>query len=325
MVPLPIGIALLNSYRPAERFHWNVKQNLRISPACVLIKFTLLLLALFLLTVTLAMAQQPRNPRDLLSLAPPPYDARIQYGTNANQFADLRLPQGSGPHPVVVVIHGGFWRAAYDLQYAGHMSAAITKLGFATWNIEYRRIGQTGGGYPGTLDDAAAALDHLAKIGSQKNLDLKRVYAIGHSAGGHLAMWLATRKGGAVRIRGAISLAGVGDLREAWDRKLGNRVVEEFMGCAPKDCPDKYDAASPSHRLPARIPLVMVHGSNDDIVPFVISQEFAQEATKKGDKARLLRLEGTGHFEFVDPRTIEWHSIEEALLTLAGRPKKRTR
>src|SRR5262249_38902033 len=157
---------------------------------------------LFLFTTTLAIAQQPRNPRDILTLAPPPYDERITYGVDKNQFADLRLPKGTGLHPVVVVIHGGFWRAAYDLQYAGHMSAAITKLGFATWNIEYRRTGQPGGGYPGTLEDAAAALDHLTKIASQKNLDLKRVYAIGHSAGGHLALWLATRKEGAVRIRG---------------------------------------------------------------------------------------------------------------------------
>src|SRR5215468_7306163 len=128
--------------------------------------------------------------RDILTLPPPPYDLRVAYGKGDFQFADLRLPPGKGPHPVVIVIHGGFWRAAYDLVYAGHMSAALTRRGVATWNIEYRRVGHPGGGFPGTLDDVAAAVDHLAQIAPSHSLDLSRVIAIGHSAGGHLALWL---------------------------------------------------------------------------------------------------------------------------------------
>ena len=153
----------------------------------------------------------PRD--DILILVPPPADERVPYGSDAHQFGDLRLPKGNGPHPVVINIHGGFWRNEYDLTHAGHLCAALTAKGVATWNLEYRRIGNPGGGWPGTLDDVRTGAAHLKKIAGERSLDLKRAVATGHSAGGHLVLWLA--KQNAIALKGLVALAPVADLRGA--------------------------------------------------------------------------------------------------------------
>src|SRR5947209_17499812 len=132
---------------------------------------------------------------------------RIAYGSDPLQFGDLRVPQEEGLHPVVIVIHGGFWRANYDLEYIGHLCAELTRQGLATWSLEYRRIGNPGGGWPGTLDDVRTGAAHLEKIAAERSLDLKRVVAMGHSAGGHLVLWLA--KQNAIVLRGIVALAPV--------------------------------------------------------------------------------------------------------------------
>ncbi|MBI4910635.1 MAG: alpha/beta hydrolase [Acidobacteria bacterium] len=254
--------------------------------------------------------------REILTLPPPPADTRVAYGTDPSQFADLRLPNAPGPHPVIVVIHGGFWRAAYDLVYAGHMSAALSARGFATWNIEYRRIGQPGGGWPGTLDDVAAAVDHLRTIAPEHKLDLRRVIAVGHSAGGHLALWLASRNNPKVKLTAAVSLAGVSDLRDAFQRRLGNGVVADLMGGSPDDLDAPYRAASPLEHLPLRIPTRLIHGDRDDIVPSAMSQAYARAAANAGDDAQAVILPGAGHFELVDTRTPEWRHIETIIVNL---------
>jgi acetyl esterase/lipase len=168
----------------------------------------------------------PRD--DILSLAPPPADERVPYGSDAHQFGDLRLPKGNGPHPVVMNIHGGFWRNEYDLGHAGHLCAALTAKGVATWNLEYRRIGNPGGGWPGTLDDVQTGAACLETIAAERSLDLKRVVATGHSAGGHLVLWLA--KQNTIALRGVVALAPVADLRRAWELKLSNTVVADLLG-----------------------------------------------------------------------------------------------
>lgn len=274
--------------------------------------------AFLFLAATLVLAQ-PKDTRplsrEILTLPPPSFDHRISYGVNEFQFGHLRLPKRPGPHPVVVVIHGGFWRAAYDLQYAGHMAAALTAAGVATWNIEYRRIGHLGGGYPGTLDDVAAALDHLPSLAKTHSLDLSRVVAIGHSAGGHLALWLATRQNG-LRLRGVVTLAGVTDLQAGWERKLGDGVVEALMGGTPQNLPDQYRAASPIANLPIRMPVRLIHGALDQIVPVDLAVAFSRQAKGKGDDCRLIRLKDAGHFELVDPRTREWQVVLKTTLSL---------
>jgi acetyl esterase/lipase len=246
---------------------------------------------------------------------------RIAYGNGPQQFAELRLPTGTGPFPVAIVIHGGFWRAKYELDYIRPVCEAFAQAKIATWNIEYRRIGNDGGGWRGTLDDVAAAADHLYVIGSSFGLDLNRVVAIGHSAGGHLAMWLATQT---KRLAGAISLAGVVDLRRAWELKLSNSVAAEFLGGSPEEVPDRYDYASPIEHLPLGISQRLFHGTEDSSVPLEISERYVRAAQSRGDDAQLVLLPGAGHFELVDPQTKEFALILAAVKKLFASLQDRT-
>jgi acetyl esterase/lipase len=240
---------------------------------------------------------------------------RINYGPGELHFAELTIPESKGPHPVAIVIHGGFWRALYGLDYIRPACDALTAGGIATWNIEYRRIGQAGGGWPGTFDDVSDAADHLQSSAAQFNLDLNRVIAMGHSAGGHLALWLGTRK---KWLRGVISLAGVADLRRAWELKLSNTVVAEFLGGSPNEVPDRYKFASPIEQLPLGLPQRLFHGTLDDSVPFEISRRYVDAAKRLGDDADLITLENAGHFELVDPRTKEFGMVLDAALSVIG-------
>ncbi|HMA36211.1 MAG TPA: alpha/beta hydrolase [Chloroflexia bacterium] len=267
----------------------------------------------------------------ILMLPAPRADARIPYGADPLQFGDLRLPAGPGPHPVVVVIHGGFWRAAYTLEHIGHLCAALTRAGAATWSLEYRRLGNPGGGWPGTFQDVAQGLDHLRALAPLHHLDLGRVVTCGHSAGGHLACWLAARPripAGAVLhtadplpVRGVVALAGVVDLRRAWELRLSNAVVAELLGGAPSEVPARYATASPRELLPLGVPQQLVHGTQDENVPFAISQTYAAAATAQGDRAQLVPLPGAGHFEVIDPRSREWPQVQAAVnAALQGAP-----
>ncbi len=255
-----------------------------------------------------------RVGREILDLPAPPPDARIRYGPDPLHFADLRLPSGPGPHPVVIVIHGGFWRAKFGLEYAGHMCEALRAPGAATWNLEYRRMGHDGGGWPGTCEDVVAGARQLAELSSRYSLDLRRVAAMGHSAGGHLALWLAAER--ALPLRGVVSLAGVADLKRAWELRLGDGVVEQFLGATPDEAPERYAQASPIERLPLHVPSRLVCGTEDDIVPIEISRRFVEAAARRGDDARLVPLDGAGHFEPVDPRTPEWSIVCSVVLDL---------
>lgn len=246
--------------------------------------------------------------REILTLPAPPADVRIPYGSDALQFGELRLPAGSGPHPLVMYIHGGFWRAAYTLEHAGHVCAALTRAGAATWNLEYRRIGNPGGGWPGTLEDVEQGALHVRELARTYALDLERVVVAGHSAGGQLALWLAAQ--GAVDLRGAVSLAGVVDLRRAWELPLSDGIVGEFLGGSPAEVPERYRQASPLERLPIRAPQRLLHGTADDVVPFAISERFVRASRN----AELIAFQGADHFAVIDPRSPEWPGVETAIL-----------
>jgi acetyl esterase/lipase len=251
---------------------------------------------------------------DILSLAPPLGEERVPYGSDAYQFGDLRVPSGSGPHPVAIVVHGGYWRARYDLTEVEHLCDAVTRLGLATWSLEYRRIGNPGGGWPGTLDDVRTGAAHLEKIAAERSLDLKRVVAMGHSAGGHLVLWLA--KQNAIALRGIVALAPVADLRRAWELKLSETVVADLLGGSPQDLPDRYRSASPIELVPLGVAQRVLHGDNDDVVPFEISRRYVAAATKSGDDSKLIEVPGAGHFELIDPRSSAWPIVKEAVLEL---------
>lgn len=244
---------------------------------------------------------------DILDLAAPKADRRISYGPNPLQFGDLRLPSGPGPHPVIIYIHGGFWKAAYSLEHAGHACAALAKAGAATWNIEYRRIGDSGGGWPGTFDDVRSAARFIVALAGSYPLDLKRVAAAGHSAGGHLALWLAAQK--SVDLRAAVSLAGVVDLNLAWRRKLSGTIVTRLLGGSPAEAPDRYRLADPMQLLPIPVKQRLIHGKADDIVPIELSERFA----KASANATLSPIPGAGHFELIDPRTPVWKTVERQI------------
>ncbi len=264
--------------------------------------------------------------RHILTLRPPEADLRLPYGADPLQFGDLRLPAGAGPHPVVVVVHGGYWRAAYDLTHAGHMAAALTALGMATWNVEYRRIGNDGGSWPGTFHDVATATDSLRALAATHRLDLTRVVALGHSAGGHLALWLAARHRIPSRdalfsprpltLRGVVALAPVADLAQAWDLRLSDGVVRELMGGAPQERPARYATASPAALLPLGLPQVLVHGAGDRHVPYVVSRDYQQAALRHGDDATLITPPRADHFALIDPRSKVWPSVAAAVSRL---------
>lgn len=232
----------------------------------------------------------------------------ISYGDHPEQEADLRLPKGPGPHPVAIVVHGGFWRAAFTRSNTAAIAADLARRGFATWNIEYRRLA-AGGGIPATLDDVRAATAHLAML--DVPLDLDRVVAVGHSAGAQLALWLAGER----HISAAISLAGISDIVEAARVGLGDGAVTEFAG----DPPDAR--VDPAQHLPTGVRQLLVHGTADDRVPIEQSRTFAARAAQAGDDCELLELPGVDHFAVIDPRSDAWTSIAEkieALVTVSS-------
>lgn len=268
------------------------------------------------------------SSEDILEREPPNMGQRIPYGSEPQQFGDLRLPPGDGPHPVVIGIHGGYWRARYDLTYYGHVCAALTAAGFATWNIEYRRIGDSGGAWPGTFTDAAAATDFLRTLAAQYPLDLDRALAVGHSAGGHLACWLAARRNispesplassDPLPLAGVVSLAGVVDLRRAFALGLSDNATGLLMGGSPMDYPDRYAAGSPYDLLPLGVRQFLLHGTADTSVPLELSERYVRRATAKGDAATLLTLPDIGHFELVDPASQAWPTVLSMTMALLG-------
>jgi acetyl esterase/lipase len=227
--------------------------------------------------------------------------SRIRYGEGPSQFAELSLPSDA-PRGVVVVVHGGFWKAAYDLSLGRPLATSLVEHRWAAWNVEYRRVGN-GGGDLRTLDDVAAAIDALA----DQDVLLDRVIALGHSAGGHLATWAASRQRhdrwpARVRLTGVVAQAGVLDLWSAYDERLGGGAVQGFLGHPPgaADIP-----ADPLHQVPLDIPLHCVHGVDDDVVPIAQSRTYVRAATEAGAQAALTEVEGD-HFTVIDPDSDAW-------------------
>lgn len=255
---------------------------------------------------------------DILTLTPPPADKRLAYGSDPNQFLDLRLPKNEkGPFPIVLNIHGGFWRAKYNLDHAGHLCAALTATGAATANLEYRRVGNDGGGWPGTFADIRSAYSFLVQSAPQYNLDARRIVAMGHSAGGQLALCLAAHERTITRV---VSLAGVVDLQRAYQLHLSNDAVVEFLHGTPAEVPDHYREADPMQLSIPQARQYLIHGSADDIVPPAFSPDYVSAKEKRVGKekedAHLVEISGAGHFDLIDPRTTARKVVEQTVLQL---------
>lgn len=281
------------------------------------------------------------EPRDVLSRPARPPDLVIRYGQDPDHVADLRLPprpenglQPTSRHaPLVIFLHGGFWRAAYDRFHTGPLAETLAADGYAVAAPEFRRTGQPGGGWPGTLDDVAAAVDALPGLVSGAAGDLVdpgRVLLAGHSAGGHLALWAASRHRlppgtpwslpQPPSISGVVALAAVSDLSSGHVLGLGHGAVADLLGGGPGTYDSRYAAADPICLLPAGTPVRLVHGRDDDIVPCDMSLDYAARAQAAGDDAACTPLPGTGHFEVIDPLTAAWPHVAAAFRALCPPP-----
>jgi acetyl esterase/lipase len=238
------------------------------------------------------------------------------YGPDRSQRCDLRLPRGPGPHPLIVLVHGGSWQARYGKIVMRGVAGDLARRGWATWNIEYRRVGN-GGGWPSTFEDVAAAIDYLPRVDA--NLQLDNVTLLGHSAGGHLALWAASRgrlQAGApgalgdrpaVEVARIISQAGVVDLAGAYVRWRGG-AVRALMGASPEERPDRYSVGDPMELLPPGVPVVLIHGLEDETVSVELSRNYARAARAAGAQVELVEIAGRAgqHRAHIDPRGVAW-------------------
>ncbi len=262
---------------------------------------------------------------DIGRLPRPAADHELSYGSDLNQRGELRLPAGPGPHPVIVLVHGGCWLPQAS-RYLAAIGEELKKDGIASWNIEYRRIGQPGGGFPGTYLDVGHAIDHLRAIAPRYHLDVARAAVLGHSAGGHLAMWAATRHritsashlyiADPLPIRGVINMAGTIDMSANiahMEAMCRGPVVTSLMGGTLSAVPERYRSVSAQTSLPLDVPQILIWGDQEDYVPQPLVEQYVAAATGAGDRARLIIVPGTGHFETASPFTAAWPVVREAI------------
>lgn len=270
----------------------------------------------------------PVSEADVLGRPAPPPDRTLSYGPDAEQVLDLRLPPTHSPAPLVVVVHGGFWKAAYDRSHAGPQSAALAAAGYVVGTVEYRRVGRpgrgSGGGWPGTFDDLARLCDTVVDLvggAAPGRVDPNRVCFVGHSAGGHLVGWLASRHRLPAGCRwrtdtalpgAVVALAGVLDLDLADRLRLGDGAVRGLLGHRHRH-PDRWDIADPARLVPTGVRTVLVHGTADRVVPVDLSRSYAAAAATAGDHVVLHELDGVEHFALIDPLAAPWPRVLAAV------------
>jgi acetyl esterase/lipase len=250
-------------------------------------------------------------------MRPPPGTAiTLRYGSSDSQVGNLYLPN-EGPSPVLCLFHGGFWRYPYGKDQMDDISRDLVHRGYAIWNMEYRRVGEVGGGWPGTLADAFAAIDFLAEPAcGEYPLDLSKVMVIGHSAGGHLALLSClktrplelSRSTPKVMPIAVASLAGITDLIKVHQLNSGDGSVEALLGGSPDHFPDRFHTASPMAQLPISTRQLILHGTDDTALPIELSRHYAEAARRSGDEVQFIELAKMGHMEYLDPSS-EAHEV----------------
>jgi acetyl esterase/lipase len=244
----------------------------------------------------------------------------VRYGEHPDQIANLHAPaREGGPWPAIVLVHGGYWRERFDRTTLTPVACDLAARGYLAWNVEYRRVGQEGGGWPGTFDDVAAAADRLVAVPAANT---SAVVAVGHSAGGHLALWLAARRrlpagtpGALPRLqpRAVVSLAGVADLARGFEANLGGGACSDLLGGGLDEVPERYAWASPAALLPLGIQQLVVHGDQDEPVPIDQSSTYVANARAAGDEIEFLEFAGADHFDVIDTRHAAWAAVVERL------------
>ena len=293
------------------------------------LKNLLALASLFLLT-TMCTEAQFISPSEVDNLPSKRADTIVQYGEDAMQFAELRLPEGKGPFPVVIIIHGGCWYSPYaDLQNTAAIADALRNEGYATYNVEYRRFDNTGGGWPNTILDVGYATDYLRTLAEKYPLDLTKVVSYGHSAGGHLAFWLGTRNQrvegedlfipNPLPIKGILGVGSINDL-EAFEKidtsTCGEVVVVKLMGGKIADEPKRYQEASPILNLPLGVPQILLTGESDKIVPQYLGDNYTERAKKSGDVVEHIIVKDAAHHEYNAPAKTPYNFIVQGLKKL---------
>ena len=282
---------------------------------------------------------QTTNPLDLLKEAAAPGE-RIAYGSSAQQFGELRVPDGQASHPLAILVHGGCWRAqlgklpaaATSLDLLRPLSVALAREGIASWNVEYRRLGQEGGGWPGTYQDVANAIDFSRTLASKYHLDLRRVVLVGHSSGGHLATWAAgrhklaadsvLRTASPLRVAGVVDIDGPADLATfiTIDRQVCGTpsVVEELLGGGPDKLPERYREASAAGLLPlgTKQELLIADKASE---PWIESIKAYGEAAKRaGDPVTVTMMQTSGHFDGLNPKAPAWSTVLASIQSIIG-------
>lgn len=255
----------------------------------------------------------------MLAAPPRPATHRVPYGAAPEQFVDLYLPEHpprGERYPLTVAIHGGFWRAQYDLAHLSHACAALAAAGTAVASLEYRRVGQDGGGYPGTLHDVDAAWDLVRSLADAHRLNTRRVVIVGHSAGGQLALRLGARLAAGhlpMQIACVVALAPLADLARGHAAGLGAGAIDTFLGGSPDTAAAAFVDASPAAHLPLGVPQVVIHGELDDVVPVSLSEEYVHRARSLGDSVELVVLPGADHYCLVNPHSADWLVVRRYL------------
>ena len=245
--------------------------------------------------------------RDITELAPVPAQKRICYGEEPSQFFDIFLPETGHLSGAAMMIHGGFWRVRFDLLHASHLCAELASTGLAVANLEYRRVGEIGGGWPGSYQDVLAGFDRAENELGQLPV------VLGHSAGGHLALRMAVDRAPV----GVVALAPVADLEMAYQLNLSNGAAAEFVGGTPQSEPKSFGAADPKQN-PSKVKRTLLHGSKDDIVPISLSESFVRAREKDIGEVSLLQIEGADHFDVIDPQSIAWEIVVSSVRELIG-------
>jgi acetyl esterase/lipase len=282
------------------------------------------ILTLLILDSQFAVAQR-MSPRDVDHLPSSPPNKTVQYGADPLQVGDLRLPHGKGPFPVVVVVHGGCWTKGFATrQNTAALASALTDAGFATWNIEYRQVGEAGSGWPGTFKDWADATDYLRVLAKTQPLQLDKVSAVGHSAGATAALWLASRAKlpATSEVRGANPLPlkaavaidgppGVAEFIGADAQICGKPVIEPLMGGSPGAFPARYKESDAAQRLPLGMPQLLVASV---VLPAEEANAYRDKAVAAGDPVQVLLVHNGGHFDIIAPGSEAWKTIGPALI-----------